>query len=126
MKVGETVKLKNLEGTQQYSGKVSRINAAINQGSQTVSVFIDVESDKVKEGMYLEALIEAQQEEDAIEIARRLVNDQKEIFVVKDSVLDLLQVDPVYFTDKTAIIKGIKNGDRYFGAPGAGGHILVC
>ncbi|MGB6151954.1 MAG: HlyD family efflux transporter periplasmic adaptor subunit [Pricia sp.] len=122
LKVGENVKLENLEGTQDFEGTVSRVNAAINQSSQTVSVFIDVRSDSVKEGMYLEAVIEARNEENAIELPRKLLNDQKEIFVLKDSILDVLEVTPVYFTEKTAIIKGIAEGTVILSRPVPGAY----
>jgi multidrug efflux pump subunit AcrA (membrane-fusion protein) len=111
-----------LEGTQDYTGTVSRINAAVNQGSQTVSVFIDVSSENVKEGMYLEASIEARKEDNAIEVPRKLLNDQKELFVLKDSVLDVLTVDPVYFTEKTAIIKGVEDGTVILARPVPGAY----
>jgi multidrug efflux pump subunit AcrA (membrane-fusion protein) len=122
LRVGEKVQLENLEGTQDYTGTVSRINAAVNQGSQTVSVFIDVSSENVKEGMYLEASIEARKEDNAIEVPRKLLNDQKELFVLKDSVLDVLTVDPVYFTEKTAIIKGVEDGTVILARPVPGAY----
>lgn len=122
LQVGEEVALENLEGTQQFIGKVARINAAVNQESQTVSVFIDVEDDRVKEGMYLEARIEGRNEENAFEISRKLLNDQKELFVVRDSVLDVMEVTPVFFSDKTAILKGIQDGTVILSRPVPGAY----
>ncbi|NER11680.1 Multidrug efflux pump subunit AcrA (membrane-fusion protein) [Muriicola jejuensis] len=122
LKVGEEVALENLEGTQQFRGKVARINAAVNQESQTVSVFIDVKDERVKEGMYLEAQIEGRSEENAFEISRKLLNDQKELFVVKDSILDVLEVTPVYFSDKTAILKGVEEGTVILSRPVPGAY----
>ncbi|WP_372974875.1 efflux RND transporter periplasmic adaptor subunit [Muriicola sp.] len=122
LKVGEEVALENLEGTQQFRGKVARINAAVNQESQTVSIFIDVKDDRVKEGMYLEASIEGRNEENAFEISRKLLNDQKELFVVRDSVLDVLEVKPVFFSDKTAILKGIEDGTVILSRPVPGAY----
>ncbi len=122
LKVGEEVALENLEGTQQFRGKVARINASVNQESQTVSIFIDVKDDRVKEGMYLEASIEGRNEENAFEISRKLLNDQKELFVVRDSVLDVLEVKPVFFSDKTAILKGIEDGTVILSRPVPGAY----
>ncbi|WP_372973162.1 efflux RND transporter periplasmic adaptor subunit [Muriicola sp.] len=122
LKVGEEVALENLDGTQQFRGKVARINAAVNQESQTVSIFIDVKDDRVKEGMYLEASIEGRNEENAFEISRKLLNDQKELFVVRDSVLDVLEVKPVFFSDKTAILKGIEDGTVILSRPVPGAY----
>lgn len=122
LKVGEEVDLENLEGTQHFKGTVARINAAVNQDSQTVSVFIDVSDDRVKEGMYLQARIEGRSEENAFEISRKLLNDQKELFVVRDSILDVIQVSPVFFSDKTAILKGLAEGTVILSRPVPGAY----
>ncbi len=121
LRVGRKVRLDNLEGTQQYEGTVSRINAAVNQQTQTVSVFIDVADPALKEGMYLEATIEGRQEDMAIEVPRKLLTEQGELFIVRDSVLDLLPVNPVFYTDQTVILKGIQDGTVYLSraVPGA-------
>lgn len=110
MRVGREVRLRALDNGQEYTGKVSRINAAVNQETQTVSVFIDVKDPSLKEGMYLEATIEGREEENAIEIPRRLLTESGELFVVRDSVLDLMTVEPVFFTDQTVILRGLEDG----------------
>lgn len=122
LKVGEEVDLKNLEGTQEFVGKVARINASVNQESQTVSVFIDVEDPRVKEGMYLEARIEGRSEENAFEISRKLLNDQKEIYIVRDSILDILTVRPVYFSDKTVVLNDVEDGTVILSRPVPGAY----
>lgn len=113
LRLGKKVRLENLEGTQVFEGVVSRINAAVNQQTQTVSVFIDVADPGLKEGMYLEAIIEGRAEENAIEIPRKLLTEQGELFIIRDSVLDLLPVTPVFFTDQTVILKGLPEGTVY-------------
>ena len=122
LKIGEQVQLMTLDGTRTFTGKVSRINAAVNQDSQTVSIFIDVRSEYVKEGMFLEALIEGRNEENSFEIPRTLLTEQKELFVVRDSILDLIAVTPVFYTDKTAIVKGIEDGTVILSRPVPGAH----
>ena len=121
LRVGKKVRLANLEGTQEYDGTVSRINAAVNQQSQTVSVFIDVADPSLKEGMYLEATIQGREEESAIEIPRQLLTEQGELFIIRDSILDLLPVQPVFFTEQTVILKGLEDGTVYLSrsVPGA-------
>lgn len=110
LKVGEEVQLTDNKGINNYKGQVSRINARIDPTTQTVSIFIEVADETLKEGMYLQANIDAKKEENAISIDRSLVNDKNEIFIVKDTLLTVLQVNPVYFSDKKAIIKGVPDG----------------
>ncbi len=110
LEVGENVQLTNNNGTKEYQGTVSRINAKIDQATQTVSVFIEVEDEGLKEGMYMQAVLDAREEENAIEIDRSLVSDRNEIFTVQDSVIKTIEVNPVYFSDKKAVIKGVPDG----------------
>ena len=110
LKEDENVSLTTNMGKKTYTGTVSRINAKIDQATQTVSVFIEVKGRDLKEGMYMRANLDAKKEENAIEIDRSLVNDRNEIFTVNDSVLKSIEVNPVYFSDKKAVIKGVPDG----------------
>ena len=66
LKVGEKVALNNLENTETFSGVVSRVNGSIDPTTQTITAFIEVKDDKLREGMYLEANLNAKEETDAI------------------------------------------------------------
>lgn len=127
LEVGKSVKLKNLAGTKTYEGTVSRINGKVNQETQSIRVFIKVENSSLSEGMYLEAQLDAKEEENAIEIPRELLVERTKVFVVKDSVLNLVEIDPVYFTNNTVVIKGLENGTKILSAnvPGAYSGMLV-
>ena len=52
----------------------------------------------------------AKQETDAIEIDRSLLLENDQIFVVRDSLLDLIDVRPVYFSDKKVVLKDVPEG----------------
>lgn len=108
---GESVSLSNNKKTQNYTGTVSRINASKEQGTQTVSVFIEVRGSSLKEGMYLKADIEAKKVKNAIALDRSLVNDSDEMFVVKDTILSTIKVQPLYFSNKQVVVKGVPDGE---------------
>jgi multidrug efflux pump subunit AcrA (membrane-fusion protein) len=110
LKVGESVVLKNLDNTETYDGKVSRVNGSIDATTQTITAYIEVKDKTLKEGMYLEANLNAKQETDAIEVNRSLVQEGDQIFVVRDTILDLIDVNPVYFSDTKVVLKNIPNG----------------
>ncbi len=122
LEVGENVELSNINKTKTYKGKVSRVNASIDQATQTVSAFIEVSNNTLKEGMYLQAELEAKTIKNAISIDRGLVNDRNEIFTVKDSTLVSLTVNPVYFSDKKAVVKGVPNGEVILSKPVSGAY----
>ena len=107
LRVGESVELSNLDKTKTYTGTVSRINSSVNQATQTITTFIEVAEPSLREGTYLEANLDAKKEENAIEIDRGLLQEGNKIFVVRDSILDIMDVKPVYFSDKKVVIKGV-------------------
>lgn len=112
LKIGKQVALQNIEGTKKWTGKVIRINSLVDPASQTIPTFIQVSGAGLKEGMYLEARVKAKEEKNTFEINRKLLVDNDKVFYVKDSVLDLVKVEPVYFKEETAIIKGLEDGTK--------------
>ena len=120
IKIGNPVKLNNIDNTKSWQGKVIRINGKIDQASQTFRVFIEVNADDLREGMYLEADLVAREEKNAFEIDRKLLFENDKLFAVKDSSLYLTQINPVYFNEKTAIVKGLKDGTKLISMPVSG------
>jgi membrane fusion protein (multidrug efflux system) len=122
LRVGERVELVDLERTHAYSGTVTRINARVDQNSQTITAFIEVSDPSLKEGMYLEANLHAKEETNAIEIDRGLLLEGDRIFVVRDTILDLIDVKPVYFTDKSVVLKEVPEGATIVSRPVVGAY----
>lgn len=125
--VNKPVELTNLDKTQNYTGKISRVNAAINPTTQTITAFVEVKHPQLKEGMFLEANIEAKQIENAIEIDRSLLLDNNKIFVVKNDKLEKISVKPVFFSDKKVVLKDVPESTQivYKNIPGAYTGMLV-
>lgn len=110
LKVNEEVELVNLDRTKTYKGFVARINGNVDVATQTIKAYIDVNDPDLKEGMYLEANLNAKQETNAIEIDRNLLLENNQIFVVRDTLLDRIDVNPVYFSDKKVVLKDVPDG----------------
>lgn len=127
LQIGEKVKLNATDDDTSYVGKVTRVNGRIDQATQTVQVFVEVKGASLKEGMYLEAQLEAKEETNAIKISRKLLIDGSEIFIVRDSILDIIKVNPVYFSPKEVVIKGVPDGTKILSKslPGAYAGMLV-
>ena len=121
--VGETVELNNLEHTKKYSGIVSRVNGSINSATQTIAVYIEIKNSSLKEGMYLEANLNAKKEKNAIEVNRGLLLDENKIFIVTDSVLDMINVRPVYFSNTKVVLKDIPDGTIILSSPFPGAYV---
>ena len=128
LKVGNTVALSNLEKTKKYTGKVVRVNGKVDQVSQTIKAFIEVKHKDLKEGMFLQANLQAKTILKAVEISRKLLIDNKGVYLIKkDSILTLFQVEPAYFGAKTVVIKGLKNKSKILvkTVPGAFDGMIV-
>jgi multidrug efflux pump subunit AcrA (membrane-fusion protein) len=123
LEVGETVELNNLERTRKYSGIVSRVNGSINSATQTIAVYIEIKNSSLKEGMYLEANLNAKKEKNAIEVNRGLLLDENKIFIVTDSVLDMINVRPVYFSNTKVVLKDIPDGTIILSSPFPGAFV---
>lgn len=127
LKIGNKVQLNNLDKTKTYVGTVARINSQIDASTQSLQAFIEVAGKDLTEGMYLEANLKGKNEDNVYEISRKLLLDNKEVYAVKDSLLVLQTVTPIFFTKETAIVKGIPNGTVILNksVPGAHSGMLV-
>ena len=127
LKVGKTVTLHNVDRTKSWQGKVTRINSTVDPSSQTIPVFVDVRGNNLREGMYLEADMAGKQEPNVFEINRKLLVGDDELFVVRDTLLDLVQIDPIYFKEETVLVRGLPEGTRLlaFSLPGAHEGMIV-
>ena len=81
-----------------------------------------MQGDNLREGQYLEANLSAKDETDAIQIDRSLLTDNDQIFVVRDSILDLIDVKPVYFSDKKVVLKNVPEGETIVSKPVVGAY----
>jgi membrane fusion protein (multidrug efflux system) len=110
LEIGNKVNVYNRDNDVSWNGRIVRVNARVDQASQTVKAYIQVEGEDLKEGIYLEAQLVAKAEKDAYEMPRKLLVNNESLYILKDSIIDLITVDPVYFTDKTVVVKGLKDG----------------
>ena len=120
---GKKVTLQNLEKTKTWEGTVARINGKIDQTSQTVQIFIQVKGDGLREGMYLEANVTTKSVPEAIEVNRKLLVENKSVYVVKNNALALITIKPVHFNENTVVIEGMVNGEQLVSKPVAGAYV---
>lgn len=122
LQVGNTVALSTLDKEKEYQGKVVRVNGNIDQASQTINAYIEVKDPSLREGVYLEANLNARQEENAISVSRSLLQPNDQLFVVRDSILDIVDVTPVYYSDKEVVLRDVPNGAVIVSKPVPGAY----
>jgi multidrug efflux pump subunit AcrA (membrane-fusion protein) len=114
---GAQVKVKSIDTSQIYTGIVSRINAKVNSKTQSVEVYIRMRDSRLKEGMYMEADINAMEFNNVFALDRGLLNEAEEIFVVRNGKLILKKVNPIHFTETLVITRGLSNGEKIVAQP---------
>lgn len=122
LQIGKQVELNNLEKTKEWVGKVVRINGKVDSNTQTINAFIEVRGKDLKEGQYLEVFLQAKSENNAFEVARNLLIENSKLYIVKDSILNLVTINPVFENKNTVVIKGLKNGTQLLSKPIPGAH----
>jgi multidrug efflux pump subunit AcrA (membrane-fusion protein) len=122
LKVGNQVVLTELDDSSTYKGYINRVNARVDPASQTITVFIGVRDKSLKEGQYLQARLRARKIEDAYSMDRSLLQEGNRVYVVRDTILDLMNVEPVHFGDSQVVLKGLPEGSLVLSRPVVGAH----
>ena len=110
LREGSKVSVHNLERTKSWNGTIKRLNSLIDPNTQTIQAFIQVSGSGLREGMYLEADIRAKNESNSYTISRKLLLDNNQVYVLNGDQLELQTVEPVFFNEKTAIVRGLVDG----------------
>jgi len=110
LQIGKSVNLSNLKKTQSWKGKISRIDPTINTTTQGILAYINVRGKGLKEGMFLEAQIEAIPLKNAFVIPRKLLVENNKTYIVRDHELHLVNVEIGFFKEQSAIITNLPDG----------------
>lgn len=127
LKKGNKVQVYNLNKTKFWEAIIVRVNAKVNQTTQTIKAYLQVNGNDLRDGMYLNATLQTKNIENATEISRKLLVDDTKVFVVNDTLLNLVTINPVFFNNETVIVKGLENGTTILSKslPGAYDGMLI-
>ena len=121
--IGKAVTISDINnGTKTWKGKISRINGRVNPMTQTVQVFIEVRGNDLREGMFMNAQISAKPKDDAFEVARNLLINDTNLYIVRDSTLSMVPITVVHRTTDTVVVRGLENGLQVVAKPVAGAY----
>ncbi len=110
LKIGQNVLISTDE--QQIKGKISRISNLLNPSTQSFDVYIDVQSPKLYDGQYVQVEIGGKTIEYAFEIERAAVFNQNQVYLVKDSLLQVYQINVLKTNPTTLIVSGLPEGSQ--------------
>lgn len=124
LRIGQEVRIGDPDdSSKEWFGTIKRINGMVDVSTQTVLVFIELRGKDLKEGMFLQAEIQGKQIENAIEIQRNLIVDGDKVYVVTDEdVLQLVPVEPMFYYQKTVVVRGLPEGATLLSKPVPGSY----
>jgi len=109
----QSVAITSEDGNQTWIGKINRIGDLINQNTQSIDVFVDINSNgyPVYDGLYLQANIPGKVINNAMEIPRNAVFNGNQVFVVQDTVLNVQEIMIHKVNSSTVVFSGLNEGD---------------
>lgn len=122
IKIGKEVKTYNIEKTKSWTGKITRINKKVDPGTQSFLVFIELRGEDLHDGMFMEAELDARAIDNAYEISRKLLGGDQSVFMVKDSVLQKVFVEPAYYKESSVIVKNLPDDATILSNPVPGAY----
>lgn len=127
IKVGDAVKLTSTELGKSWDGKVARMSDKIDPATQSVKVFVSVQGNGLREGLYLSGEIKSGAFENAFEVPRRLLVDDNHLYLVNDTVLTRKEVEILRVNRGTVVVKGLSDNSALLdeSMPGAYEGMLV-
>ena len=70
----------------------------------------------------MEADLIAKSEKNAYEIDRKLLVNNNGLYIVRDSVLELKNIETLYFNNKTVVVRGLETGTKILSKPIPGAY----
>lgn len=110
--VGGKVTLRSEDLQGEWEGVIVRINDRIDQRTQTVTVYVGVSGNNLKEGMYLSGTVTTRTIKNATTISRDLLQNRNAVYVCRDSTLKLIPVTPIHYSGEEVVVTGIQDGEK--------------
>ncbi|WP_027002032.1 efflux RND transporter periplasmic adaptor subunit [Hugenholtzia roseola] len=110
IKLGTTVAVSSEDRQKEWQGKIVRISEIVNPATQSLDAFVAITNNKesIYDGMYLRAKMQGAKVEEAIEIPRRALFNENQVYIVwQDSVLKNQTVQIHKLNPETAVISGL-------------------
>ena len=111
--VDSPVQIYSDEMGQSWQGSVTRISDFVNQNTQSVDVFIAIDSQgkKIYDGQFFQAAIPARTINNGMIMPRNAIYNGNEVFVVEDTLLKTKAINVIRLADEEAIVSGLDKGE---------------
>ena len=109
--IGDQVVISSNDFNSKITGSVSRIGNHINELTQSVDVFILIDDNQVKDGMYVTGEILCEKIENIVKIDRSKLLINNQVYTITNDTLRLKPVEVVVFQDDSAIVRGLDDNN---------------
>ena len=118
--IGSKASLQGPDG-ENFRGRVNRISTQIDPGTQTATVYLDVEGKGLREGLYLEGTVAGAQLDKVLSIDQSLLVGSDEIYIVRDSSLQRKRIEVVRRAGERVYVRGVDSNEQLLieAVPGA-------
>lgn len=118
--VGDEVSLENTIGNKTWTAKVKRISQHLDSQSQSIKIYISVNGDELKEGMYLNGTIKGQNIANSFRIPRKLLIDKDKLYIIENDMLKLITIQIEKLSSTHIIVSNLAEGTKILAESGIG------
>ncbi len=111
IQIGDTVLISSDDLSSTIKGVVNRVGSHINELTQSVDIFVSVNNDNIKDGMYVTGQVVCETLDGVVKIERSKITKENQVYTVVESKLKLKNIDIICFQNDSVIINGLDNGD---------------
>jgi membrane fusion protein, multidrug efflux system len=110
--IGDIVELTDNHMSGSWTATVTRLNPSVEVRSQTVEIYLEVGGNGIREGMYLEGLLESRDPVEIAEIPKSALLRNGFVYAVVDGVTRQVPVQVTDVGHDNVWVTGLENGDR--------------
>ena len=111
MHIGQEILLNTKGIKEPVTATVKRFEEAVDDRTQSVNVYLSIDHDALKSGMYLEGALPLESYTNAIRIPKDLISRDDKVYVIRDGVVRTKQITIASSEEGTAVVQGLSNGD---------------
>lgn len=115
---GSEVEVTSEDGVNSWKGEISRIADYVDPNTQSINVYVDIvagSNSGLYDGLYLRAIIPGNPLENAMEIPRKVLVNENEVFVVDGGVLKTRKVNVQKINRDLVLISPVDSNGLYEG-----------
>lgn len=113
IRIGQAVQMQSEDTGKAYQGRIVRIGDVIDPSTQMVPLFVEVQGEGLREGMYLLGSIRGSGEANVVGLPKELLINGREVWIIRDSVLLRQEVELVRSAREEVLIRGLDAGALY-------------